>query len=312
MLEVLRWLSARSLYVTAVGVFVGYALPELANTLRPVLPYAIAGMMIVSMMRIAVNDVTTVLKRWPIIIALIAWLVLASPVIMWMVVAQFDVPQAMGLAIILTAACPPLMSTVGLAWILGLNPPLALVVVTAATLVCPALLAGAFLLLPATGIELDAMGLFLRLSALVCGCYVAAIGLRRVMGAATIARLGFVWDLTIVFLLVLFAIAIMDGVAARAEIAPTFVLGMLGVAFLVNLAMQGAGILVAWRLGVSSALTVGFASGNRAVGLLLAVAPGDASNDLVLFFALYQVPMYTLPSILRPLYRQAFAWGARN
>ena len=108
--------------------------------------------------------------------------------------------------------------------------------------------------------------------------------------------------MTVCFLL-LFAVAIMDGVAARASTEPAYVAGLLVAAFAINLLLQCAGIGIALRLGVSSALTVGFASGSRAAGILLAVSPGDASSDLVLFFALYQVPMYTLPTLLRPVYR---------
>ena len=291
------------------GVFAGYLLPSWAAYVAPTLPYAVGGMMVFAMVRISDADLLQTLGRWRLLLGLAAWLLIASPALMWLAVTLLGLPSAVMLALVLTVACPPLMSTVGLAWLLGLNPPLALATVTLATLRCPVTLAVLFAFGQVDGVSLEPISLFLRLAALVGGAYTAAALLRRGLGMRRIQSLGPAWDIATVCMLLLFAIGVMDGVAERANAQPDYVLLLLACAFALNLAMQLLGTLLARPLGSSSALTVGFASGNRAVGILLAVSPGDAGSDLVLFFALYQVPMYTLPSVLRPIYRW---WSARQ
>jgi predicted Na+-dependent transporter len=302
--SLLQAIASRSLHVMAAGVFAGYFLPGAAELVGPALPYTLAGMMTIGIMRIASQDLVQTLSRGWVIAAIVAWLMVLSPILVWLVSSVLPISQTIAVALLLTAASPPLMSTVGLAWMLGLNPPLALAVIACATLLCPAVLALVLAMLPDTGLDLDPVGLFVRLALLIGGCSVCAALLRTTLGSARIARLGSIWDLLTVSLLLVFAVAVMDGVTARVTSEPAFVAKLLAVAFAMNLVMQILGSLFAHRLGASSALTVGYSSGSRAVGLLLAVSPGDASNDLVLFFALYQVPMYTLPSLLRPVYRR--------
>ena len=59
--------------------------------------------------------------------------------------------------------------------------------------------------------------------------------------------------------------------------------------------------------GARRALTLGFACGNRSLGLLLAVLPASADPGLGLFLALGQFPIYLLPGAMAPLYRHMLA-----
>ncbi len=77
-------------------------------------------------------------------------------------------------------------------------------------------------------------------------------------------------------------------------------------AFAANLALQAAGALIFGPTGISRALTLGLASGNRNMGLVLA---DKADFDVVVFFAVGQLPMYILPALLRPLYRRLMRSG---
>jgi BASS family bile acid:Na+ symporter len=107
-----------------------------------------------------------------------------------------------------------------------------------------------------------------------------------------------------VLLLVLFAVAIMDGVTERFLSDPAHVLVFLAVAFAAYIGFQGAGAAVFALLGRRSALTVGFSSGNRNMALLLAVLPAGVDPDIPLYFALGQLPIYVLPAVLTPIYRR--------
>ena len=70
-----------------------------------------------------------------------------------------------------------------------------------------------------------------------------------------------------------------------------------------------AGTLIFSATGMSRALTLGFASGNRNMGLVLAVLADKADFDVVVFFAVGQLPMYILPALLRPIYRRMMRSG---
>ena len=78
-------------------------------------------------------------------------------------------------------------------------------------------------------------------------------------------------------------------------------------AFLANPLLQALGTLAFAWLGRRRALTVGLMTGNCNMGLLLAALPPGADFDVVLFFALAQVPMYMLPRLLLPVYRSALS-----
>jgi BASS family bile acid:Na+ symporter len=101
--------------------------------------------------------------------------------------------------------------------------------------------------------------------------------------------------------LVVFAVAIMDGITAAFLARPGYVLGTLAAAFVANLALQAAGTAAFRRLGVRRAPTIGLMTGNCTMGIVLAdVAPFDT----VMFIALDQIPMCTVLALLMPLYRR--------
>ena len=107
--------------------------------------------------------------------------------------------------------------------------------------------------------------------------------------------------------LFVFALAIMDGVAAFALERPGYALLAVALAFAFNLLLQAAGWLAFRRHGAVTALTVALMSGNCNMGLVLVALAGHVDIEVTAFFALAQVPMYTLPVLLEPLYRRARA-----
>ena len=51
-------------------------------------------------------------------------------------------------------------------------------------------------------------------------------------------------------------------------------------------------------------LTVALMSSNRNMALIIAAVPVSAAEPLLLFLALYQVPIYATPLLMGPLYRR--------
>jgi BASS family bile acid:Na+ symporter len=142
-----------------------------------------------------------------------------------------------------------------------------------------------------------------RILGFVAVPFAAAAIVRRVVGTARLtesdAALG---GLTVVILIV-FAITVMDGMAARLMAQPATFLIYLAGAVLVNLGLLVVGGLLFLPAGRRIALTVAISSGNRNVGLIFALAGAALGRDFLLYLAVAQVPMYLTPVLARPFVR---------
>lgn len=97
----------------------------------------------------------------------------------------------------------------------------------------------------------------------------------------------------------IFAIAAMDGVTRAALDNPRLVAFVLLCVF----AVSAAGLLSTWfvlrRLPASERFMIGYGTGQRNMGLLVAALGAGVSPTTFLFFALAQFPIYLLPWMLR-------------
>jgi BASS family bile acid:Na+ symporter len=103
----------------------------------------------------------------------------------------------------------------------------------------------------------------------------------------------------------------MDGVTAYAVQRPGYVATALAAAYAFNLLLQAAAYGSFHQLGRREALTAALVSGNCNMGLVLVALQGRAPFELTVFFALGQIPMYTLPALLRSIYRKALGTEER-
>ena len=307
----LQVLSRHGATVLAAGVFVGLAIPDLAGWMRPLLPSAVAGLLFLALLRVDWLELSRHLSR-PLVGALLClWFLLAVPALVWAAVELFAVNSGLATALILAAACPPIVSGPAMARLLHLDAPLMLVSVVSASLLAPFTIVAVSSHLIGINLQVDPWALFLRLAALIGGCVLAAMVVRRFLGQVRLLRCHKVFDIASVVLLLIFAIAIMDGVTALLAENPWHLLKFIIAAFAANIVLQLLGTAMASAMGRRPALTVGFATGNRNMGLLLAVLPADTAPDVLLFFALAQLPIYMLPAMIGPAYRR-WLWSARR
>lgn len=303
LLQALQALARYAAGVLALGILVGLALPDLAALMRPLLPPAVAGLLFLALLRIDWRELVLHVSRPLIGVLLCAWYLIVTPMLVWLAVTGFAVDGGLATALILAAACPPIVSGPAIALLLRLDAPLMLVSVVSASLLAPFTLVAVSSKIIGVELDIDSIRLFLRLAGLVGGCVVSALIVRRLLGRVRLSRLRTGFDSASVVLLLIFAVAIMDGVTALLARDPWHVLGFIVAAFVINVALQLLGATAAAALGRRASLTVGFATGNRNMGLLLAVLPADSSADALLFFALAQLPIYMLPAVLGPAYR---------
>ena len=301
------WLGVLDRHATrflAASVFLALALPDLAALLRPLLAPAVWGILVLAMLRTDWAVLRGHLARPRMIAASLVWLLLACPLALWLGLRALGAETSgVGQALVLAAAAPSLMSTPALAMIIGLDGALALVMMLAAMFLAPFILPFITLGLLGIEIELSVWEFAGRLIFVVGSALGAAFIMRRRRVAALVKNSNGL----MVILMLVFAVAIMDGVTGRLVAEPLYVAALLAISFLFQALLQASTALGFLWLGRRAALTVGFLAGNRNMGLLLAVLPAGLHPDVALYFALAQFPIYILPVLLKPLYARLLA-----
>ena len=309
MMAILSWFGKRGTECLAAGVFLGLAVPDLATVARPLLVPAIAAMLTLSLLRLDPAGVVGALRRPQLVVPAIGFVLLVSPLLGFAAASALDLAPGIAVALVVWSASPPLISVPAIATLVGLDGALALTVTTAAGLLVPVTLPP--LVFALLGLELDIgpTALMIRLALLLAGTAAAAAAIRRLAGPERLQRHAPAIDGGFVLVMLLFAVAVLDGVTAAALAEPARVAGLLALVFGASLGMQALGWLVFRLAGARAATTLALACGNRNMALVLGSAPAAFDPDSFLFLALLQFPIYLLPVLLRPIYRRAGGQG---
>ena len=299
--------------VMAAGVLIGLAVPPLATLARPLLVPTLLIPLALALVRLDWAAAGAWRRRPGVVVALLAFILGVSPVAVWAItraLVPLGFPDTLAQALVLMAASSPIVSNVAIALVLGLDAPLAVVVVLAGTALVPLTLPVAADALVGVSIEMPLAEFMARLLALVGSAFAAAWLIRRLVPARTLEARRELLDGLAVINLLLFGLAIMDGVTAYAIARPGYVALAIVAAYAFNLMLQAAGGLAFRGLGTTRALTVALLAGNCNMGLVLVALQGRASFDVTVYFALAQIPMYTLPALLKPVYARLTAGRA--
>jgi BASS family bile acid:Na+ symporter len=303
LLRFLAFLGRHGPALLVVGIVLGVALPRLAALLRPYLPALVFLLAAATMIRIDWPQVAAHFRQ-PLRIGLVlAWGLLASPVIMAAAVARIGLPAGLDHAVVVWSASPTLISAPALAFLLGLDGSLALIAMVLGSLLMPLTLPPIVLGLLGVRLAIGIPALMVRLVLFIGGAVLVAALARRVLGPRRIARLAGEINGFNVLLLMVFAIAIMEGVPQLWASRPHELLLYAAAAFAAALAEQLIGTLVFLRCGRVPALTVGMVCGNRNMASVWASLGALAPPELTLFLVTVQLPIYILPIALRPVYR---------
>ena len=292
----------------AMGVFVGLALPTVADALRPWLTPAVWLLLYLAMMRIAWRDLVERMRRPVLSAALIFWMLIVTPTIVAGALAFFDIRPGLVAAMVLAASSAPLFSTPSLGVMFGLDGALLLIVLVGTTLLVPLTLPLMASLLLGFDLGAEPSALMMRLGGLVLSAAVCAAITRRLFGEARVAAATQTMDGMSVVLLIIFAVGIMSGVTERIFADPFDIAYVAMLSFMLYLGLMVLGFavfaLVAPGVGRRGSLSAGFISGTRNLAIILAVLPANVDLDLPLFFAVAQFPIYIMPMVLRPVFRR--------
>ena len=297
------------------SLFVGLALPQLAAAARPFLGVAIFFFVTVTFMRVDLAALRALAAR-PATWLLSCLCLIAVPVLVVLAAVSIvgrgtlDPGLALGLAIL--AAAPPMMSAPAIAMLLRVEPTLVLASVLSVTLLSPVLSPLIADLVAGAAVPFDAFSLLRRLLWLVGGAIVCAAALRRLLGLDRIRRHKGSFDGLSVVMYFVFAVAAMDGVLATMFSDPARVARFLGAAVAVSFVCFAATWFALRRVPPAERLVLGYATGQRNMGLLIAALGADTPRTTFLFFALAQFPIYIGPQIIKPFARRFRAADEAN
>ncbi|MEP3045917.1 MAG: sodium:proton symporter [Roseibium sp.] len=302
----LAWIGRHGTAALAVSIFIGMALPALSAHLRPYLGVSVFSLLTLAFLRVDEQAIKSRLQRPFLLIAGLVWMMLGAPLLVYLLI-EFTGLGALGtdvvLALYITTAAPPVMAAPAFIYLLGLDGTLSLALSVAALIVTP--LTAPFIgeLMLGAALPLSVGGLAAQLSMLLAGAFLAAFALRKLIGLERLGRSSNHISGLNVLLLLIFAIAAMDGVASSFLAKPLFTLGLTAITFCLALAQIGLTLLVFAPATREDAYSIAHTSGTRNMGLMVAAFGGTLPEFTWLWFAVGQFPIYMLPMILKPFVR---------
>ncbi len=305
LLRPLQHLNRHASPLLAGALFAGLLVPPLAAAFRPLFAPSVVVLLAATLLRIDWPRAVAAVRRPGPALAVAAWLLVGAPVAVAVLVAPFDLPHGLGVIAVLMASSPPLIAVVAFALMVGLDAGLALVLTIGTTLLLP--LVQPPLILWLLGVELPVtLGALMGRLGLFVGAAVAmALAVRWAAGPERVRRWHEPFGGVAVLSLIVFGIAVMDGLAAQVVAAPLTALAFLAAVFAANWGLQALTALVFWPAGRGLALAAAMAAGNRNLAILTAVLGEQAPPGLFLWLAIGQFPMYLFPAVLGALYRRA-------
>jgi len=301
--EALAWLGRQGTRAIALSLLVGLLVPPLAALLKPTFTVAIFVLMVLAFLRVDPAALRQEFARPRLVLAALTWIMVAIPLLLgiafvWLGLGRIGEGVLLGL--ILQVAAPPVLSSTAVSAILRLDATASLAVLLATTAATP-LTAPVFVALFAGGdLAIDPVALGLRLAGFLGGAFAIAILLHRYLGKEAIEARSSEIDGGSVVMLIVFGIALMDGVTYRALAEPGLVFGLTLLAFALALGLYGITAVAFRPAGPERALALGFSAAHRNMGVMLAVA-GSAAPELTwLYFAAAQFPIFLVPLLLSP------------
>jgi BASS family bile acid:Na+ symporter len=308
----MAWSARRGSILLAVGIFGGVASPALATACKWFVTPNVLLMMTLVLLRVDIPAAVHHLRRPGRVVGIVLFQLLVCPLIAWLAIAPLSLDPSIAAGIVIFATGCAAASSSAFARMVGLDAELSLLAMLAMLALVP--LTAPLVALQLMGIDLAiGAGKFMVSLTIVVGApLLISLALRRIIGRARLERWADAVDGLLVWMVVFYGFAVMDGMAARAAADPAWIIQALIAAFAVDYGLNLVTTLALIRWGVRPAATAGLMSGNRNMALFLAVLPATTDPGITLFFGVCQFPLFLSPFLLRPLYRPLLSWAARR
>ena len=308
--SLLSLIGKHGTWVLPSGFVVGLLSPSLTTLARPLAEPLVLLMFAISIYRLDPVVIRERIRHSGLVGLGVIWVLLAIPVIVFLVGWSVDLPPGLLVVLVAWSACPPLVTVPGLALLLGLDGAAALLVMLGATILFPITLPLVLTAFVGDGFgAVPALSIAGRLLLMVAGCFFVGQGARYLVGARRAEETGPAIDGVLVILLAVFAVTIMGGLHRAVETSPERIPIFLATAFLASAALQLITAGVFFRLPKAFAGATALASGNRNFALLLPVVGAGAEEDMWLYLGVVQFPIYILPMLSKPLFRRYIGGG---
>ena len=300
----LEFCARRGAAILAASIFVGLFLPPLASVFRDFVTITVAGLMTLVLLRVDFGQVVAWLRKPLLIVALLAWLLLACPVLAFALCWFLPLEPGFVAGLVVLATGCAATSSPAFARLVGLDGDVAFVVSILSTFLVPFTAPPIALGLMGIDLALSLGGLMARLALLVGLPMALSLVLRQIIPREALARQAGTIDGAVVLLVAAYGVGVMDGILARAIAQPGYVLGGVAMAFAGCFTLNAATALAFGTAGRRFALAAGLLSGNRNMALFLAVLPRETDPAILLFLTLCQFPLFLSPFLLGPIYRR--------
>lgn len=287
--------------ILPLGVLIGLFMPYLAESFQPLLIPALFVPLTFSLVRIETQQLRKSFIRWRLVSLLSVWILLLRPVAVWVIVQLTNLPETIVKAVIITAAAPPVTACAAIAIYLGIDAAIVVVVTIVTMLLVPFSLPPVVHYFVDLQLKTDLWQVSMRLALFIACSFLVAVLIKKWLGKTRIHRSAATMDGVSVIFIAIFIIGVMHGVTATFIQQPWYVFQALWISTLLVFFLYIIATILFWRLGPSTAMAIGLVSGNCNMGLMYLILMDQAPMNVLIFFAIGQIPMYFLPSLLVPL-----------
>ncbi|MRX50218.1 hypothetical protein GI374_07115 [Paracoccus sp. S-4012] len=286
--------------ILVLGLLAGIALPGLAAVLARHLAEIAALLMFLAALRIGARAALGSVAEVGETLRMVAVQQVALPVGLALMFLGLGWGGPLATALILMASGAPISGAPNLTLLCGGDPAPSLRHYVAATVALPLTIMPGFWLWPAFGEMGEVLAAALRLVAILAVAGGTAFWLRaRFLPAPrpdTVAAIDGLASLAMAFAVIGLMAAFVPALIER----PGTLLLTLAAAFAANYGLQAATYAATAPAPAATAFAIG--AGNRNIMLFLAVLPPAVTDELLVFVACYQIPMYLTPLLMRRLY----------
>jgi bile acid:Na+ symporter, BASS family len=294
-------------FAFALSIFLGLALPQLAEAARPFLVITVFIFTMLTYARVDMENLKETLAQPLRLAAVLLYAVIAPPLILVGILALAGpdaVSEALLLGLVLYVAAPVLNGSPAFAMLLGFRNGLILTILFVQMILTPLVSPPLASWLMGQDLPISGWELAIRLSVMVFGGTIGAVLIRRFIGAAKLKAHADELNGFNVILYFLFAIAAMDGVIEATREDPMRTMLFLVIAFGLSAVMFLVSLILTRPLGGNDSFSLSIGIGLRNIGLLVAAFGPSLPKEAFLYFSLSQFPTYLAPMLIAPLARR--------
>ena len=288
------------------AVVVGLLLPDIASLIRPLLYPSLFAIMVFTLIQVDLRRLGHTLGRDTarIIFLCVAQMVLV-PVSIGLIFRLASPDPVFALPVVMVTAAGTMFGTPAIAVLVGLQGRFTLLGVLVSTFLLPMTLPIVWLAYAGELLQMELLTycyrllVYIVLPAFLAWLYKLLLRKGFNLPEEKSMKLGSVIGL------VVFAIAIMDGVTARLLQQPSLVIGLVVLAFVLHFGLFGLTRICSGRMGISIATEAGLLSSFRNIGLIIAISGPYLPAEFFLFAGVWQIPMYLSPWLFQRFLRMA-------